>query len=506
MNPPFSTVAHVGRSMRDAALRHIASALARLEPGGRLVAITGAGCSPHAAAWREGFVGLQGKARVVFTASIDGKVYARHGTSIDTRLIVIDKVPADDPDVFPADAGHAPDTAMLLGWVQERVPPRPPLAGAIAVPLPSSGSRSIVPLPVRASSSGTMSKNTGQGAASVVPTTPAVPTDTRVGELAYEPVAWVPPSGRLSEGIYEPYALQSMRIAGAKPHPTPLVQSAAMTSVAPPQPSYRPHLRMDLIEEGILSDAQLESIVYAGEAHAGHLSGFWKVDDTGDGLVAATEGDEQAFRFRRGWFLGDGTGAGKGRQVAGIILDNWLKGRRRAVWISKSDTLLEDAQRDWSALRQERLMVSPLSRYRQGAPVKLEEGILFTTYATLRSQERGEKASRVAQIVEWLGADFDGVIIFDEAHAMANAAGGRASAAMSRPRSRGVRACASSTHCPMRAWSMSRRPARRRFRTWPMPSASVSGAGRISLRQPRRIRHRHREWRRRGDGGAGPRP
>jgi len=31
------------------------------------------------------------------------------------------------------------------------------------------------------------------------------------------------------------------------------------------------------------------------------------------------------------------TGAGKGRQVAGILLDNWLKGRRRAIWISKSD-------------------------------------------------------------------------------------------------------------------------------------------------------------------------
>ena len=34
----------------------------------------------------------------------------------------------------------------------------------------------------------------------------------------------------------------SIRIPGAKPHPTALVQSAAMASVAPPQPSYRPHL------------------------------------------------------------------------------------------------------------------------------------------------------------------------------------------------------------------------------------------------------------------------
>ena len=47
---------------------------------------------------------------------------------------------------------------------------------------------------------------------------------------------------------------------------------------------------------------------------------------------------ENAVRFRRGWFLGDGTGAGKGRQVAGILLDNWLKGRRRAVWVSRNPT------------------------------------------------------------------------------------------------------------------------------------------------------------------------
>ena len=64
----------------------------------------------------------------------------------------------------------------------------------------------------------------------------------------------------------------------------------------------------------------------------------------GTGLLAvfaAPDDAEGAVRFRRGWFLGDGTGAGKGRQVAGIILDNWLKGRRRALWVSKSDKLFE---------------------------------------------------------------------------------------------------------------------------------------------------------------------
>lgn len=37
-----------------------------------------------------------------------------------------------------------------------------------------------------------------------------------------------------------------------------------------------------------------------------------------------------------GFFIGDGAGVGKGRQIAGIILDNHARGRRRAVWLSTS--------------------------------------------------------------------------------------------------------------------------------------------------------------------------
>jgi hypothetical protein len=37
-----------------------------------------------------------------------------------------------------------------------------------------------------------------------------------------------------------------------------------------------------------------------------------------------------------GFFIGDGAGVGKGRQIAGIIMDNYARGRRQAVWLSTS--------------------------------------------------------------------------------------------------------------------------------------------------------------------------
>ena len=228
MNPPFSAVAHVDTRTTEATARHLRSALARLAHGGRLVAITGAGFAPDAPVWADTFGRLTETAHLVFTGAVSGAAFAKHGTSFETRLSVFDKCRGGEQGGITADLTRtpSPDVANLLSLISTHVPPRlalDPDAGAAHFP--------TSPFP----------GNPARTTRSAISTSRATPAAQAAAQIQAEDLAYTlrdatedDASARLSDAIYETFRLQAIDIPGAEPHPTKLVQSAAMASVAPP--------------------------------------------------------------------------------------------------------------------------------------------------------------------------------------------------------------------------------------------------------------------------------
>lgn len=202
-------------------------------------------------------------------------------------------------------------------------------------------------------------------------------------------------------GVYSDYVAPALPVKGLKAHPAVLVESSAMASVQAPKATYKPHLPQESINRGVWSGEQMVNIVYAGQAHEQTLPNG----------------------TRKGYLIGDGTGVGKGRQIAGIIMDNRAQGRKRAVWVSNNAPLYEDAIRDWTAVGGDKADVMLYERSKADKRTG-KDGILFTTYSTLGAKPKSgskDMTTNLDKIVAWLGEDFDGVIAFDEAHNMANA-------------------------------------------------------------------------------------
>lgn len=110
---------------------------------------------------------------------------------------------------------------------------------------------------------------------------------------------------------------------------------------------------------------------------------------------------------------------GKGRQIAGVIVDNENQGRKRHVWLSEKARLISDARRDYADLGGDPRRLFDFEQLRGKNPPS--EGILFVPYSTLREGPRdATKPRNLAVVQQWMGNDFDGVMAFDEAHAMQN--------------------------------------------------------------------------------------
>ena len=111
---------------------------------------------------------------------------------------------------------------------------------------------------------------------------------------------------------------EALNYHGFAKHTDPVVESSSLSAVIPPAPTYRFKLPLKTLTEGRLTNLQIESLVYACTQHEKFLpSGH-----------------------RMGFFMGDGPGLGKGRQIAGIIFENFLRGRKRNIWLSTSGDLI----------------------------------------------------------------------------------------------------------------------------------------------------------------------
>ena len=210
-------------------------------------------------------------------------------------------------------------------------------------------------------------------------------------------------------------------IPGTKPHPGKLVETASMAAVKSPKVAYQLELPAKAIADGKLSDIQSEEATIMAAAMEEHL----------------TEDPRHVYKYRRGAANGDGTGAGKGRVAAALLMDNWRRGRKKLVYFAPSRDLAIQIKDEWREMGGDPGDFFDLTGW--DTP-KQKQGIMFVTYQMLATQSQavqGQTArNHLDQIVSWLGKQedvrlgnrnttavpsYDGLVIFDEAHLMRNA-------------------------------------------------------------------------------------
>uniref|UniRef100_A0A914Y3P1 Uncharacterized protein n=1 Tax=Panagrolaimus superbus TaxID=310955 RepID=A0A914Y3P1_9BILA len=186
------------------------------------------------------------------------------------------------------------------------------------------------------------------------------------------------------------------------PHPHTIVETAAMNAVEPPDVTINVSIPEAWIDNGALSCVQMEAIIYACQSHEQRLPNGW----------------------RKGFLIGDGAGVGKGRTIAGIIVHNYELKRKRSIWLSVSSDLRFDTQRDVEDVAgKDYCPIHHLSKFKYGniraQQKSTSKGIMFATYASLVGKSKAGE-SRLQQLIEWFGENYDGCIIFDECHRAKN--------------------------------------------------------------------------------------
>jgi len=371
MNPPFSSTAgRLSQNNNIFGARHVESALCRLADNGRLVAITGCGLALDRQKASNFWQRIAAQYTVKINLSLPAPTFTKFGTAWETQLIVIEKTGPTpgcnwSEQVSNIRYGEAtlPEILTLVKDYKLYIEPRQ--AEVTDLTAATKTLPTVKTNPTPSATSTTNPQPSADGAAA------EESTEAQEDEQGFVPYI----SGRLTGGI---------------PHPAALVETAAMAAVVSPPITYRPMLDPGLITEGALSNVQLERICYAGQRHSQRLP---------SGARAA-------------YLIGDGTGFGKGRCLAGIIVDNYNQGRTRTLWLSISNQLLESTRRDLTDLSSAHIPLHQLNEWEVNESINFGEGVIFCSYSTLIAKSKTTPNTRLQQLIDWLGED--GVVIFDE--------------------------------------------------------------------------------------------
>lgn len=217
-NPPFSDLQ-----------AHLIASLKVLADGGRMAAIVPLTALADTDLRRV----LEGHGVMVAAVAFPARAFAKHGTSVETGLLVMDRGGTAVWDGFLHQPEDLEATARILASLPDRGTARP------RVRLTLDAAAFLAP----------RERGLALPAGRLAFLAGATP-------LAYEARPWAG-EGR-DVGLYQAHALARIVLPDPRPHPSPLVESGPMASVAPPAPTYRPVLPPGVLNQGRISDAQTE--------------------------------------------------------------------------------------------------------------------------------------------------------------------------------------------------------------------------------------------------------
>lgn len=192
------------------------------------------------------------------------------------------------------------------------------------------------------------------------------------------------------------------------PHPSKVYETENMKSTLLPDIQIQSTIKRKLcithsqkIEKyEYISDVQLEAISYC-------------VHNFFDKHLILTK--------KRGFLLGDGTGVGKTRTIAGVIAQTSsnfkdMNKSFRCIWISTNTILEKNASEEMNIMKDNNKIFPKLIKFRNiKKPVDEDHLVTYITYSSLTRENNYKK------IINWLQLSDENLIIFDESHTAKNA-------------------------------------------------------------------------------------